>query len=93
MGGASGHVEGRRDENDPGTPQAHAAGEFLKAQVKADTKPQDAKLRLKGGNLIAGGEGVRLPEALPAGNVDIKEMDLAVLGDLTALADVYKRQG
>lgn len=82
------------------SPQAHAPGQFLKPQVKADAKAVGAEFRFKGGDGVSGGEGVRLPEGLPAFHVNVKEMGFSMAGqelavpsiDKAGVVDVFSRQ-
>ena len=90
VSGACGHVERRRDKEHFRPPQTHAAGQFLKPQVKADAKTAGAEFRLKGGDGISWGEGVRLPKGLAAFHVNVKEMDLPVAGQELTVPSVNK---
>ena len=78
VGGAGGHVKGRRDDDSLTAPQAHTPGELFKAQVKADAQAHQAEFRVKGGDLVPGGQRVRLHKALASRHVDVEQMDLPV---------------
>ena len=58
----------------------------VKTRIDAKLAPEEYELRVKNGNLIAGRERIRFPEALSAGNIDVKEMHLAMLSDLPSFA-------
>jgi len=81
VSGTGGHVKGGRHEDHPGAPQAHAAGQLLKAHIEADAQAHGAELSFKRGDGVAAGQGVRLEVTLAAHHVDVEQVDLAVLVD------------
>ena len=85
MGGAGGHVEGRRGQDHPGAPQGHHPAKLLEPQVKAHAQPQPAPRGIQQGDVVSGGEGVGLHEVLSPLHVDVEEVYLPVPGRLPPL--------
>lgn len=59
-------------------PLHHKAAEFRETAGKTDAKPHRPELGLKDGDLVPGGKGVRLPEALAPLHTNVDQVDLAV---------------
>ena len=90
MGGAGGHVEGRRGEDPPGAPQGHQAAQLLKPHIEADAKAHGPPGGVEGGDLPARGQDLRLHEPLAALHVDVEQVDLPVPGDAGAVGSIDK---
>ena len=85
VGGAGGHVEGRRSQDHPGAPQGHHPAKLLEPQVKAHAQPHPAPRGIQQRDVVSGGKGVGLHEVLSPLHVDIEEVYLPVPGRLPPL--------
>ena len=85
MCGAGREIERAGHQNEPRAHERHGAKLLDEPDVKADGDADLPPRGIKHGKVIAGQEGIGLHKALTAGNVDIKQMHLAVLCDLLTL--------
>ena len=83
--GTGGHIERAGNQDQLRARERHHAKPLGKADVKADRDAHLSKRRIEQREPLSRREDIRLPEALPARNVDIEQMHLAVLCDLLPL--------
>ena len=85
MQGTGGHIEGCRDDDRLGTLQRHGAKQLRETDVEANTKADADAIHGEDRRLAAGGENGGFPEMLATVDVGVKQVDLSVPGDLTAV--------
>lgn len=85
MQGARGHVEGGGHQDQLGPQVPHDPEKLGKADIKADGQPQFSQRCVHHRDLAAGGEGVRLHKPLAPRHINVKEVNLAVAGQLLPL--------
>ena len=85
MQGARGHVEGGGHQDQLGPQVPHDPEKLGKADIKADGQPQFSQRCVYHRDLAAGGEGVRLHKPLAPRHINVKEVNLAVAGQLLPL--------
>ena len=81
MGGAGGHVKGRRYKYHPDTCPPHLQEQIRETDIKTDTDPHSAEFRIKDCHCLSRRQYVRFFEILAARYIDIKKMHFTVLSD------------
>ena len=76
------HIEGRRHKDRLRAAQRHDLRELGETDVEADLHAKAPKRRIKHREISPRGERVALAKPLPARNVDVEEMHLAMARDL-----------